>query len=342
MTSRRAHRTAWSAALAGLVTVFAAVIATPGAPAAAFRTALPDATGVRARDGATVVSTVQVGDSVTDLRIASPAMGATVPVRVILPRDRPAAAPRDLPTLYLLQGASDDYTSWTRETDVERLAAGTDMLVAMPDGGRAGFYTDWWNHGHGGAPRWETFHTVELPQILERAFHADRRRAVIGISEGGLGALDYAARHRGEFGFAGSFSGITDLDDPVLRQGIVLTCLREGEDPMRLWGDPVRNRAVWNAHNPARMVTAFRGVHVYLSAAAGQPAKPDDPDYRADAGLLEAPSYRPTADFAGALRRAGVRTTAHLYLSGTHSWPYWQRELHLAWPAVLSSLRVTP
>jgi S-formylglutathione hydrolase FrmB len=41
-----------------------------------------------------------------------------------------------------------------------------------------------------------------------------------------------------------------------------------------------------------------------------------------------------TRRFASALRSAGVTTTTHIYRPGTHSWPYWQRELHAVWPTV--------
>ncbi|MEU9840793.1 hypothetical protein AB0C69_16385, partial [Actinomadura sp. NPDC048032] len=34
--------------------------------------------------------------------------------------------------------------------------------------GPCGSYTDWWNRGGGGAPKWETFHLAELRQILPR------------------------------------------------------------------------------------------------------------------------------------------------------------------------------
>ena len=38
--------------------------------------------------------------------------------------------------LYLLHGAGNDYTSWTRETDVEALTADLPLLVVMPEAGR--------------------------------------------------------------------------------------------------------------------------------------------------------------------------------------------------------------
>jgi S-formylglutathione hydrolase FrmB len=67
------------------------------------------------------------------------------------------------------------------------------VLIVMPDGGKLGFYTDWWAHG-GSKPGWETFHLVELAQILERGPHAADRRAIAGLSMGGFGAMSYAGR----------------------------------------------------------------------------------------------------------------------------------------------------
>ncbi|HEY5832671.1 alpha/beta hydrolase [Streptomyces sp.] len=323
----------------GFLTAITLPGATPSVSATGPDLAVQDVPPVRADDGAYVSAIRRLGPNVADLSIESPAMGARMPVRVMLPPGWSPDARRTFPTVYLLQGASDDYTSWTRETDIEELAPQADVIVVTPEGGRAGFYTDWWNYGRKGGPNWETFHTVELPQILERGFRANTRRAVLGLSEGGLGALAYTARHPGQYVFAGSFSGVVDLDDPGLRGGITLTCMREGVDPMRLWGDPEKNRAVWNEHNPARMVNRFRGVKVHLSAAAGLPG-PLARNAPVAAGLLEAPAYPPTRAFADRLRAAGVDVTAHLYVTGTHAWPYWERELHLAWRSVLSALRV--
>ena len=50
---------------------------------------------------------------------------------------------RTYPVLYLLHGAHDDYTSWTRETDIEAFTEGRDLIVAMPDAGPTGIPTAW-------------------------------------------------------------------------------------------------------------------------------------------------------------------------------------------------------
>jgi S-formylglutathione hydrolase FrmB len=41
---------------------------------------------------------------------------------------------------------------------------------------------------------------------------------------------------------------------------------------------------------------------------------------------------------AARLRELGVPATIDLYGPGTHSWPYWQRELHKAMPRILAQL----
>jgi S-formylglutathione hydrolase FrmB len=86
-------------------------------------------------------------------------------------------------------------------SDVEKVTAPTDLLVVIPDAGAddpgGSSYTDWWNGGKGGPRQWETFHLVELRQLLERNWHAGDKRAIAGVSAGGYGAIEYAARQPG-------------------------------------------------------------------------------------------------------------------------------------------------
>ncbi|MFE1910359.1 alpha/beta hydrolase [Streptomyces anandii] len=307
--------------------------ARPGRPA----TAGPGLTAARADDGAFISHVTHLDERMLDLTVDSPAMRGSMAVRVILPRHWKELPQRTFPVLYLLQGAADDYTSWTRETDIEKLADPSDVLVVMPEGGRAGFYSDWWDYGRPTAPRWETFHTEELRQLMERAFRAGGMRALAGLSEGGLGALNYAARHPGDYRFAGSLSGIVDISDPVMQLAIALTCLRENIDPVRLWGRPDEQRTIWDAHNPSRMVDRLARTWVYLYAATGQPGGLE-PEFNAGASLLEQPLTSSTYKLGQELRRAGGTVTLDLMQPGTHSWPYWKRELHTMWPSVLYAL----
>ena len=81
--------------------------------------------------------------------------------------------------LYLLHGCCDTYVSWTRSTDITKLTEDSDLIVATPDGGPAGFYSDWPT-----GPKWETFHTVELPSLLAQHYRTNGVAAVAGVSMG--------------------------------------------------------------------------------------------------------------------------------------------------------------
>jgi S-formylglutathione hydrolase FrmB len=293
----------------------------------------------RTDDGqARITAVKKIGERMRDLTISSPAVGRSVPVRVILPRGWHEDKQATFPVLYMLHGGDDDYTSWTRETDIEALARSADFLIVMPDGGKAGYYSDWYV----GTPRWETFHTSELVRLMEREYRASPSRAVVGLSMGGFGALNYAARHRGMFQYAAAMSSYVDLDDPVVRLSLTLGSSRDGIDIKDVWGDPEKNKANWQAHNPSAMPEAFRGTRVHLSVGSGSPG-PGDMNHQLDVVLVGAVAEmtlpKSIKAFASSLRRAGVRVTTHHYHPGTHSWPYWERELHNIWPTVTKVLR---
>src|SRR5690348_14134839 len=141
---------------------------------------LPAARSTERVSGLQVVATTVVSARMRDLTVASPALGATAMVRLLLPGDFATQPERRWPVLFLLHGCCDTYQSWTRSTDVERLTARGDVLVVMPDGGKAGFYSDWLV-----GPRWETFHLIELPRILQRDYRASTVMAIAGASMGG-------------------------------------------------------------------------------------------------------------------------------------------------------------
>jgi diacylglycerol O-acyltransferase / trehalose O-mycolyltransferase len=278
-----------------------------------------------------------IDDRTRDLTVSSPAMGMSIPVRVILPKGWSKKSKTPFPVLYMLHGGHDDYTSWTRETDVEALSKNSNVLIVMPEAGRAGYYSDWF----AGTPRWETFHTVELVRLMEKEFRTGHSRAIMGLSMGGFGALNYAAHHRGMFRYVAAMSSYVDLNDQGVRLAIRRGSDVDGVDIRQVWGDPVVNADVWNAHNPAAMPGSFRGTQVHLSTGDGRPG-PLDQGRSLDVTLTsvvgEAALTKQNRKFASSLRSAGVNVTTHLYTPGTHSWPYWQNELHSVWPTVMKSL----
>jgi diacylglycerol O-acyltransferase / trehalose O-mycolyltransferase len=82
---------------------------------------------------ARVLATTVLSPRMRDLTVASPALGETVKVRMLLPARYAARAEHRWPVLYLLHGCCDTYQSWTRSTDIEYLSAHSNVLVLMPE-----------------------------------------------------------------------------------------------------------------------------------------------------------------------------------------------------------------
>ncbi|MDQ0384239.1 S-formylglutathione hydrolase FrmB [Streptomyces sp. DSM 42143] len=292
--------------------------------------------------GAEVVAVTQVADRQLDLSVRSTALGGrTVKVRLLTPdgwnpQDRRR---QHWPTLWLLHGCCGDYTSWTAKTDVARTEALRDVLVVMPEAGWNGWYSDWWNHGRGGDPAWETFHTKELRHLLERDWGAGRDRVVAGLSMGGQGSLLYAARHPGMFKAAASYSGSAH---PLLNDESVARIMGffagQNNDPLRVWGDPIAQRRIWESHDPFHLAKRLRSLPVYLSCGDGTTGPLDA---LGSTSALEADFERQNLALAEELRRVGARhLTTHFYGAGTHTWAYWERELHASLPMLLGALKV--
>ncbi|MFE0800206.1 alpha/beta hydrolase [Streptomyces sp. NPDC058812] len=331
--------TAPSPLRARVLLVLAVLLATLTPTAPALAAGQPDI----ARPGAEVVAVTQVADRLVDLSVRSRALGGrTVNVRLLTPdgwnpHDRRHR--QHWPTLWLLHGCCGDYTSWTAMTDVAETDSLRDVMVVMPEAGRNGWYSDWWNHGGGGDPAWETFHTVELRRLLERDWGAGRDRAVAGLSMGGQGALLYAARHPGMFKATASYSGSAHplLDDESVTR-IMGFFAGQHNDPLRVWGDPVAQRRIWQARDPFHLAKRLRPIPVYLSCGDGTTGPLDAPG---SVSALEADFNRQNHALAAELRRVGARhVTTNFYGPGAHGWAYWERELHASLPMLLGALGV--
>ncbi|WP_030688190.1 alpha/beta hydrolase [Streptomyces sp. NRRL B-1347] len=284
--------------------------------------------------GARVVSERQAGARTLDLTVYSSAVGTHLPVRVILPARFTAEPERRWPVLYLLQGAHDDHTSWTRETDVEEFLADKDVLTVMPSSGPTGIPTDWWNHGRN-APDYETFQVDELMALLHAEYRASGARAVAGVSTGGYGALAFAARCRGAFGAAASYSGILDTTAPGMPTVLGAIVARELRPPSSLWGSVLFQADNWRRHNPRALAGHLTGTHLYLSQGSGLPS---DDFGNLEGAVLEGTLWGQAQEFARELRRRGVPARTHFYPGGTHAWPSWQREFKASWPTLAAGL----
>jgi diacylglycerol O-acyltransferase / trehalose O-mycolyltransferase len=289
-----------------------------------------------ARSGAWVVHSERLSDRLIELTVHSDAVGRDVGVRLLLPRDYERFPHREWPTLYLLHGCCNGdagYRTWTDNTDVEQLTARSNLLVVMPEGGPAGFYSDWLD-----GPAWEAFHLTELRRLLKHEFDAGHRRAVAGLSMGGFGALSYAARHPGMFSAAASYSGVvhstyqSPTGENLVKGAIQFT----GGDPNALWGDPAVHPEIWAAHNPFDLAERLRRIPVYLSTGNGQPGPFDPPDAPVDE--VEQIVAGESAAVADELRIHDATVHTDFYGPGQHTWPYFKRALHRSFPMLEDAL----
>jgi S-formylglutathione hydrolase FrmB len=116
------------------------------------------------------------------------------------------------PTLYLLHGLSDDHTTWTRRTSIERYVSSLGIAVVMPQVDRS-FYTDM-AYGN----KYWTFVSEELPRAARSFFPLSDAREdnfVAGLSMGGYGAFKLALSHPDRFAAAASLSGALNMADPI-------------------------------------------------------------------------------------------------------------------------------
>jgi diacylglycerol O-acyltransferase / trehalose O-mycolyltransferase len=273
----------------------------------------------RAGRAAVVFHEERVAPRIVDLNIRSPALGTTAMVRLLTPDGWTAARKsRRWPVLYLLHGCCDSYESWTRSTDIEHLPQLRKVLVVMPEAGAVGFYTDWRGTDGEPGPAWETFHLTEVRQLLERDYGAGSRRAVAGVSMGGLGAMGYAARHPGLFRAAASFSGLLHpLGDVDMLLGLFSAYT---PDPRAIWGDPAGDdRTIWARHDPTELAERLRGTPLFVSAGNGHTGPLDAAPGGND--RVEPTVLRESRAFVSRVRQDHIPVHTDFYGPGTHAWP---------------------
>ncbi len=146
-------------------------------------------------------------------RFATDAIEWDPAINVLLPDDYHTSG-RTYPVLYLFHGGGtdQDFISWDR-AGIRAWTAGKPIIVVMPDGGHAGWYSNPVSSNVG--PRnWETFHIDQVRPWVEqnvRTFAEYDGRAVGGFSMGGFGALKYAAKYPDLFASVSAHSGPPSL-----------------------------------------------------------------------------------------------------------------------------------
>ncbi|MEU8462052.1 alpha/beta hydrolase family protein [Streptomyces sp. NPDC029003] len=200
-------------------------------------------------------------------RFATGEIGWQPAVNVLLPDDYHYSG-RTYPVLYLLHGGLQDFITFD-VAGVRAWTAGKPIIVVMPDGGQAGWYSNPVSTNVG--PRnWESFHINQLIPWVEanfRTFAEYDGRAVSGFSMGGFGALKYAAKYWGHFASVSSHSGPASVRRDF---GAVVHWANLSAGVKDLAGGTIYG-APWDearvtADNPVERLESYRNKRIFLVA----------------------------------------------------------------------------
>lgn len=265
------------------------------------------------QSGPLTVTGHTVEGQVETVTMRTAALAQAPTVAVLLPHGYGTGNKR-YPVIYLLHGASADHTQGIAVQQADFAAADQEVIVVMPDGGPAGWYS---NPKQQAVPsNYETFHIDQLIPWIDQNYRTlgkDRSRGVVGSGMGGFGALKYAAKHPALFGAVASLSGFVSLRgnngylaDVAEAHGATQNGIRNG-----LYGTP-RDNAALSADNPVENVSRYRGMRVAIYDGVGD-------------GLLrqDTAAQQGQQEFSDALTKAEVQ---HEFVrrSGPRGIPSWE------------------
>lgn len=344
ITSRRGRRRAlaWLALTLALLTSSAALATS----------AVAAAPKLRDRAGLRVISQTRLDARLLVLSVASRALPGPANIRILLPSGYAAHPHRRYPVLYLLHGTSGGAADWTKSGDAEKTTAGLPLIVVMPDIGLGydggGWCTNWYNGGAQGVPEWETFHIGQLIPWVDgnlRTIAHRAGRAIAGLSQGGFCSMSYAARHPDLFLTALSYSGAPDTAYDAVARALVTPIIEataSGLDhaaPDAMFGDRASQEVNWADHDPTTLANNLRGMNLLLYTGNGMSGPFDTLVPNPAAAGIEAGVHELSTLFHNRLQALRIPSLFDDYGPGTHSWPYWARDLRQSIGAVVSAFR---
>lgn len=284
-----------------------------------------------------------------DVVVRSAAMHSDITVKVLPAADQS----RPVPTIYLLNGAAggEGGSSWFDQTDVATFFAGENVNVVVPMGGAASYYTDWRRDDPTlGRQKWATFLTEELPPLMDARFNGNGRNAIAGISMAGTSVFQLVLEAPALYQAVGAYSGCAMTSDPEGQAFVRLTVEgRGGGNTVNMWGPPTDPE--WVRNDPYVNAEKLRGKAIYLSNGTGLPGEydvldgpgingdvPKLADQVAVGAVIETATNRCSVRMRDRLQQLRIPATIDLGDPGTHSWAYWQDDLHESWPLFRSAL----
>lgn len=282
------------------------------------------------------------------LHVYSAAMDRVIPLQVITPYD--TSVPR--PTLYLLNGAGggEDIANWYNQTDIVQFFADKNVNVVTPAAGAFSYYTDWQRDDPTlGRNQWQTFLTAELPPVIDATLNTTGVNAIAGLSMSATAVLNLAIAAPERYRAVGSYSGCASVADPLGRAYVDLVFARAGADPANMWGPP--GDPAWQANDPYLNADRLRGKAIYLSSGTGLPGAAETVAPGASlgevvgmtdrillGGAIEAAAHQCTQRLAARLADLRIPAQVEFRPTGTHTWHYWQQDLHASWPLLAAAI----
>ena len=169
--------------------------------------------------------------------------------------------------------------------------------------------------------------------------------------------LTIAENHPGRFQYIGSYSGCAETSTPAGHAFIdIVTGMRGGANLDNMWGpypgdgwvknDPVAQAPKFVEQRDNKTLPA-----IYVSTGNGLPGPHESLDnwrirnnipalanQAIVGGIIEAATNYCTANLGRRFNELGIPATFNFKPNGTHSWGYWQDDLHDSWPMLAESV----
>ena len=285
-------------------------------------------------EGLQVSSIQRLDKRLYELTVTTSALPGPAAVRILLPDSYEAEPKRRYPVLYLFHGTSGGAADWTVKGEAEQTTEGLPLIVVMPDIGLnddgGGYCTNWVS----GTYSWETFHIDELIPWVDanlRTIATRAGRAIAGLSQGGFCSLSYAARHPDLFQTALGYSGVPDIAynaGDIAGTTAIINATEvglDGEPPDSMFGSRATDQINWADHDPTTLAENLRGMNLFEYFGNGVPGPEETPEPAAMS--IEALVHEDNIHFHERLTELEIPNFYDPYGDGTHSWPYWTRDL---------------
>jgi S-formylglutathione hydrolase FrmB len=314
-------------ASASLFVVAAALAAPPAAQAAA---ATPATAAPRTQDTDPVMSQKRLTQRTIELTVRTEhfASGST-PVEVVLPTSYGSHPGRRYPVTYFLAGTNNNQATFREVLSGESLTTEYESIVVSPSGD-SGYWSDWFNGGEFGPPRYESFVIDTLIPLIDARFRTlpqRSKRAVVGTSMGGYGSMMIAARNPDLFVAASTLSGSVDTNLPGNAAALSASPTLQGGLPDAINGPRATEEVRWHGRNPTDLAENLRSLDVHVLTGNGV-LSPGIGEGPADAAscAVEVGVYTASISLHNALDAAGIEHTYKDYGDGCHSVPNFQRQ----------------